>query len=140
VTPESLLGDPALRFTFYRSAGPGGQNVNKVATAVRLRYDVDRSPLLTAAARARLEHVPGARVTAGGLLIIEAQRFRTQEQNREDAVRRLAAILAQALREPKRRRPTRPPRGAAERRLDAKRRQSQLKRGRASARDASEGG
>jgi ribosome-associated protein len=127
VTPQSLLRDPALRVEFYRSSGPGGQNVNKVSTAVRLRYDTLRSRWLTPEARERLQRVPGGRLTAQGVLVIAAQRFRTQEQNRQDAVRRLASILEQALREPKKRRPTKPTAGAADRRLESKRRRSAIK-------------
>lgn len=127
MTTESLLRDPALRFEFYRSAGPGGQNVNKVSTAVRVRYDINRSRLLSPAARERLARLARRRLTNDGFLIIEAQRFRTQEQNRTDGVRRLIEILQQALQEPKKRRLTKPPRAAAGRRLEAKRRTSAVK-------------
>jgi ribosome-associated protein len=116
---------------FVRAAGPGGQNVNKVASAVELRFDVARSPSLPEAVRARLLARRDRRLTARGVLVIEAGRFRDQARNRADARARLAALLHAALRVPTPRRPTRPPRAAEERRRTAKQRRAELKRTRA---------
>ena len=110
--------------------GPGGQNVNKVATAVQLRFDVDSSSSLSADVKARLVKLAGSRMTDEGVLVIDAHRYRTQEKNREDARERLAILLRRALHKPVRRKATRPSRAARQRRLDAKKKHGQLKNAR----------
>jgi ribosome-associated protein len=124
------IDDNELVERFVRATGPGGQNVNMVSTAVELRFDVARSPSLPEAVRARLLARRDRRLTAEGVLVLSAQRFRTQDRNREDARVRLAAFIEAGLRAPKPRIATRPTRASKERRLDAKRGRSTIKRGR----------
>ncbi|HVI25493.1 MAG TPA: alternative ribosome rescue aminoacyl-tRNA hydrolase ArfB [Xanthomonadaceae bacterium] len=128
VSPTLEIPDAELVERFVRAAGPGGQNVNKVATAVELRFDVAGSPSLPEAVRARLLARRDRRLTDAGTLVISAQRFRTQERNREDARERLAAFIAAGLRAPTPRIATRPTRASRQRRLEAKRGRGTLKR------------
>jgi ribosome-associated protein len=128
ITSELIIPESEIEEKFIRATGPGGQNVNKVATAVQLRFDVQHSPSLPEAVRARLLHLAAKRVTAEGVLVIEAHRFRTQEENRQDARQRLAALIQKAAVAPKPRRPTKPTAASQARRLDSKRRHSQRKR------------
>ncbi len=130
ITPHIVLDERELKLQFIRAAGPGGQNVNKVATAVQLRFDVAASPSLPADVRTRLTELAGNRVNAAGELVLTARRFRTQDANRRDAVDRLAQLIRRAAVPPKKRKPTRPSRAAKRRRLEAKRRQSDKKRSR----------
>ncbi len=126
------LDDSELEERFVRSSGPGGQNVNKVSTAVELRFDVRGSPSLPGDIRARLKRLAGRRLTDEGVLVIRAERHRTQDRNREDARERLFELIREASIEPKRRIKTKPTRASKERRKDAKSRRGQVKRLRSS--------
>lgn len=128
MTPFPHLAPDELRFEFFRSSGPGGQNVNKVETAVRVRFDVRRSPSLPPHVKDRLLALAAARITDDGILVIEARRFRTQQRNREDAVARLMGWIARAVNVPRQRRATAPTAASKARRLDAKLHRGQTKR------------
>jgi ribosome-associated protein len=130
VSPSLAIPDDELVERFVRSSGPGGQNVNKVASAVELRFDAANSPSLPEDLRLRLLARRDRRITDEGVVVISAQRFRTQERNREDARERLAALILAAAHVPKKRIATKPSRGAKERRLGAKRERSTIKSGR----------
>ena len=127
VTRKIALDEAEIEERFIRSSGPGGQNVNKLSTAVQLRFDVRRSPSLTEAVRAKLERLAGKRLTQDGVLVITAQRFRTQERNREDARARLAALIAEASIPETPRRPTRPTYSSRLKRVETKRRRAGIK-------------
>lgn len=128
VTPGIAIDEGEIELTFVRSSGPGGQNVNKVATAVQLRFDVAHSPSLPDDVRARLAARAGSKVTREGVLILTARRFRTQERNRADALDRLIEMIRSAATPPRKRRKTRPTRASKERRVEVKRRRSTTKR------------
>ena len=131
ITPILAIDESEIQLDYVRASGPGGQNVNKVATAAQLRFDVAHSAL-PEDVRERLVRLAGRRMNAEGVLIIEARQFRTQEQNREDAIQRLIRLIQQAAERPKPRRKTRPTRAAKQRRLESKRRRSRVKEQRGS--------
>jgi len=122
VTPAISIREDELQFHFKLASGPGGQNVNKVATAAELRFDVARSPSLPEAVRVRLLALAGSRLTQEGELLITARRFRSQEHNRQDAIDRLVALIRKSTEAPKPRITTKPSRAAKQRRMDEKRR------------------
>jgi ribosome-associated protein len=130
ITPTIRIEESELDERFVRASGPGGQNVNKVATAVELRFDVARSPAIDHEMRERLRAIAGTRLTADGVLVIDARRHRTQADNRQDARERLVALLKRAAVRPKRRRKTKPTAGSVQRRMASKRFRSEKKRGR----------
>jgi ribosome-associated protein len=132
ITPTIAIADSELVERFVRASGPGGQNVNKVSTAVELRFDVANSPSLPDALRMRLLARRDRRLTDDGVLVISAQRFRTQDRNREDARERLAEIVRAALHVPKKRVATKPTRASKERRLTGKKTRSNVKKTRSS--------
>ena len=130
ITDTLGLDEGEISETFIRASGPGGQNVNKVASAVQLRFGVRQSPSLPQPVRERLERLGGNRVSQDGVLVITARRFRSQERNRADAQERLVTLIRRAATPPPRRRPTRPSAASRERRLEAKARRARLKQAR----------
>jgi len=128
INPDITLQDHELQFHFVRSSGPGGQNVNKVATAVELRFDVLGSPSLPSPVRLRLLRIAGSRMTREGILVISARRFRTQEANRRDALERLSTLIIQATQIRRPRRATKPSAAARHERMNVKRKRGTLKR------------
>jgi ribosome-associated protein len=128
IKPGIAINENDLTFDFIRSSGPGGQNVNKVATGVQLRYDLTAAETLPEEVKRRLHSIARKRITDEGILIIEAKRYRSQEQNRADAIARLAALVFQATERPKPRKKTQPSMAARQRRLESKRQQSEKKR------------
>ncbi len=127
ITPSVQIDERELQIDFIRSSGPGGQNVNKVATAVQLRFDV-RGSSLPEEAKERLTRLAGNRMTSDGVLVIEAKRFRTQEQNREDAIQRFVDLVRKSLIKPKARKRTKPTQAAKEERLKGKKRRGEIKK------------
>jgi ribosome-associated protein len=130
VTPHIFLRDDEIHEEFVRSSGAGGQNVNKVASAVQLRFDIAGSPSLADEVKERLIRLAGSRVTSEGVLIFKAQTARTQERNREEALARLVELIGRAAVRPLVRRPTKPTRASQRRRLEEKRAQSERKQSR----------
>jgi ribosome-associated protein len=128
ITPTIHIPEGELQFDFIRASGPGGQNVNKVSSAVQLRFNVRSTHSLPEDVQRRLVRLAGKRISQEGVLLIEAKRFRTQEQNRQDALDRLVNLIQRAAEKPKVRRPTRPSLASKQRRLDSKRRHSENKR------------
>jgi len=128
VNDNLALDESEISETFIRASGPGGQNVNKVASAAQLRFDLRSSPSLPEAVKARLARLAGSRLTQDGVIVITAQRFRSQERNRDDARDRLTALIRRAAEPPKPRRKTRPSAGQREERLSAKARRASVKR------------
>lgn len=128
ITPQIALDESEIQVDFVRSSGPGGQNVNKVATAVQLRFDAANSASLPDDVCQRLLRLAGKRVTDDGIIIIDARRYRSQERNRQDAIDRLVTLIRRAAQEPRVRRKTRPSAASKQRRLETKRRQSVKKR------------
>ena len=135
VTETISIGEDELDESFVLASGPGGQNVNKVSTAVQLRFDVARSPSLDGDVRARLSALAGQRLTKDGVLIITARAYRSQERNRAEARERLFDLIRRAAERPKPRRPTRPSKAVKRRRLDSKKIRANLKRARGPVRE-----
>ena len=127
VTPDIEIDEREIEENFVRASGPGGQNVNKLSTAVQLRFDVRRSPSLAAEVRTRLERLAGSRLTRDGVLVLTAQSHRTQGRNRQDALDRLVDLIRRAAVRPVKRRPTKPTRASRERRIEGKKRRGGVK-------------
>lgn len=131
ITPSLSLDESELEFSFIRASGPGGQNVNKVATAVQMRFDARRSPSLPNDVSVRLQKLAGSKLTLDGVIVITANRFRTQERNKADAIERLAEMIAKAAEPPPPpRKKTKPSKAAKAKRVDAKTRRGAIKAGR----------
>jgi ribosome-associated protein len=128
ITPNISIDEREIQMEFTRASGPGGQNINKVATAVQLRFDIANSKSLPEEVRNRLLHLADNRITEDGTLIINAQRFRSQDRNRQDAVERLVKLIRSATEKPKPRRKTEPTPASKKRRLESKRRRGETKR------------
>jgi ribosome-associated protein len=137
IPPDIEFDEDELEFSFIRASGPGGQNVNKVSSAVQMRFDARRSPSLDNAVSTRLQKLAGSRLTQDGVIVITASRFRAQERNRADAVDRLVALIAKAAIAPTPRRPTRPTKASKAKRVDEKTKRGGVKalRGRPEAED-----
>ena len=133
ITGTLSIDESELHLQFVRSSGPGGQNVNKVSTAVQLRFDVGNSPSLPGDVRTRLIRLAGRRITQDGILLIEARQHRTQERNREDAIARLVELIKKATEKPKPRKKTRPSLASKERRIESKKQRGETKKMRRSA-------
>ncbi len=130
ITSKIQIPENELVEQFVRSSGPGGQNVNKVSTAVQLRFDIADSASIPKDVKQRLMRLAGKRMTEEGVLVIEARRYRSQEKNRQDARERLADLIRRSLHKPPRRKATRPSSAARQRRLDSKKKRGQIKRSR----------
>jgi len=128
INKNIAIYDDEFKMEFIRSSGPGGQNVNKVATAVQLRFDIRNSLSLPEDVKNRLLNLPDKRLTKEGVLIIEAKRFRTQEKNRSDAIQRLKELIRKAAEKPKVRKRTKPPKVAKQKRLEEKRKRAEIKK------------
>jgi ribosome-associated protein len=128
ITPTISIEEQEIKEEFVRSSGPGGQNVNKVATAVKIRFDVAKSPSLPDDVRKRLKQLAGRRITRAGILVLDARRFRTQEMNRKDGLERLVELIKRASQKPRRRLKTKPTFASRKQRLETKRRRSDKKK------------
>jgi ribosome-associated protein len=130
ITPEVVIGDDELEWKFIRASGPGGQNVNKVSSAVQLRFNLPFNSSIPVAARNRLRQIAGQKLNDDGTILFSARNERSQEQNRRAALERLAALVRAALTEPKVRRKTKPTKGSKERRIESKKQRGATKQGR----------